>query len=147
MKTPLFKCLLNTQTRRQHLVVDSHALRGALRQLFAVSQHPGHGLTVIVDEMHRKQRLVMQDRTGVVLTRNIFGGQHAPDPRHVLGIRAIHRQNARMRVRRLHGIQTQGALRHRQFIGVRSTTGDMRPRAFVFQVAHAETSIPRRSST
>jgi hypothetical protein len=91
MKLILHDGLLDAQAGWQRLVLDAHRLRSTLRLRFAVGQHPSHRLRVEIDDVGRKQQLIVQDRTGVVLARNIFGRQHAPDTGHAFGGRAVHR--------------------------------------------------------
>ena len=71
----------------------------------------------------RNQRLVMHDRSAVVLAGNIGGGEHGADTRHRACSVAIDVENACMCMRRLHWENTEHAERRMLFVGVNGASG------------------------
>ncbi len=128
---------------RQDFVANLNGRRGGGRARLVDRDDPGHGLPVELHEFRRHQRLVVHDRPGIVLARDIGGRQHGDDPLHRARPRCIDAEDARMRMRRLHRVHAEHAGRRELLVGIDGATSDMSDRAFMAldaTAAHASCS-------
>ena len=125
-------------------IVHPHQLRGCLCDAFVVSNDPGHGLTEVAHKVRWNQRLVVHDRTGLVVTGDVGGSQYRTHARQDARSTGVDGEDARMCMRRLHRVEAQQALGRMLLVGVTGASGDMAMRGFMLQCV---TRHHRRSAT
>src|SRR3546814_12530099 len=69
---------------------------GSLRLCFAVGHHPGHCLAVELHHIERNQRLVVNDRAGIVFTGDVSSGKYQMHARHGACGGAVDDEDARI---------------------------------------------------
>jgi hypothetical protein len=122
---------IDREDRRQRLELDAHQSCRATRDLLVLGDDPRERLAVMADLVGRDQRLVVQDRPGVVDPGHAARGQHTQHARHRQRRAGVDAEDPGMRHLRLHRIQAQHALRHALLVGVDRRPGDVAAGAFV----------------